>query len=103
MPGYKHIKIKPHIGGNLSFANADLQTNYGLVSSHWKVENGQTVFDVEIPANTLATVYIPATSGQTIKENGLALSNSKEIKQKEKEAGYFVVEIGSGKYHFTIQ
>ena len=103
MPGYQHIKIKPHIGGDLSFANADLQTNYGLVSSHWKVENGQTVLDVEIPANTLATVYIPATSAQTIKESGLLLANNKEIKQKEKEAGYSVVEIGSGKYHFTAQ
>ena len=55
-PGYKQIVIKPTIGGGLENAAADYETNYGKVSSHWKLDNGNVMLDVEIPANTMATV-----------------------------------------------
>jgi alpha-L-rhamnosidase len=103
MPGYKHIRIMPHIGGNLSFTNADLLTNYGLVSSHWKIINGQTYLDVDIPANTRATVYIPTHDDQIIKEGGTLISNNSDIKLIGKEGGYVKVEVGSGKYRFTME
>jgi alpha-L-rhamnosidase len=99
--GYKQIKIKPHIGGNLTFARADLQTYYGKVSSHWKSENGKLQLDVVIPANTKATVYIPAPAVESVKESGRALSLAKALKVKGKEEDYVAVEIGSGSYYFT--
>src|SRR5258705_7551070 len=61
-PGYKHIRIKPHTGGNLTFANADLETYYGKVSSHWKVENGKLIMEVVIPPNTMAAIFVPGSS-----------------------------------------
>jgi alpha-L-rhamnosidase len=100
-PGYKQIRIKPHIGGNLTFARADLQTYYGKVSSHWKSENGKLQLNVEIPANTKATVYIPAPAVESVKEGGVSLSSAKDLKVKGKEGDYVVVEAGSGSYHFT--
>ncbi len=36
--GYKHIKIKPHIGGGFTSASASLDTYYGKVSNSWKIE-----------------------------------------------------------------
>ena len=67
-PGYKHIRIMPHIGGNLSFANADLQTGYGLVSAHWKIENGQIFQWMEIPPNTNGNkdLYTLATNKEVV-------------------------------------
>jgi alpha-L-rhamnosidase len=50
----------PHPGGGFKTIGADLQTYYGLVSSHWKQDNGQLQMDVEIPANTNAIIFIPA-------------------------------------------
>jgi alpha-L-rhamnosidase len=100
-PGYKHIKIMPHPGGGLTYANADLKTYYGVISSHWKMDNGSLRFDVEIPANTKATIYIPASSVELIKENNIALTSVKDIKVVGKEANYIVVEVGSGGYHFN--
>ena len=102
-PGYKHIKIMPHIGGDLTYANADLKTYYGTVSSHWKKEGDQLELDIEIPANTQATVYIPAKSADAIKENGVALSSVSYLKVVGKENNYVVVEVGSGKYQFTSE
>lgn len=101
-PGYQHTMIKPHIGGKLSFANADLQTRYGRVSSHWKISGNTTGLNVAIPANTRATIYIPATGEAVIKEGGQLLKDVKNINVKGMEDGYLVVETGSGNYRFEV-
>jgi len=102
-PGYKHIKIQPHIGGAFTNAAASLQTYYGLLSSSWKIEAGKIIMEVEIPANTTATVYIPAKDAATITENGTPLSTIKDITITGTENGYVIAEIGSGKYNFEAK
>jgi len=99
--GYKHIKIQPHIGGGFTHASASLQTNYGMVSSGWKIENGKIILVVEIPANTTATVYVPAANAEAITENGKPLPGITEIKVTGAENGYVVLQLGSGKYQFV--
>lgn len=101
-PGYKHIKVMPHTGGNFTNAAATLKTYYGATSAGWKIENNQLLLDVEIPANTYATVYLPTDDAGSITESNNALSSVKEIKVIGKEDGYIKVEIGSGAYHFSI-
>jgi alpha-L-rhamnosidase len=101
--GYKHIRIMPHIGGGLTDVSAALQTYYGQVSSHWKVENDRLVFDVEIPSNTSATIYIPATKVDDVSENGGAVTAANEIQLAGTEKEYVVVKTGSGKYHFEVK
>ena len=100
--GYKHIKIQPHIGGGFTNASASLETYYGTVSSGWKIENNNVLMDVEIPANTTATVFVPAASATAISESGKAISAIPEIKTGAVEDGYVPLQLGSGKYHFTI-
>jgi alpha-L-rhamnosidase len=58
-PGYKKIRIMPHPTDSLTYMNADLDTYYGHISSHWKHEGGHLTLDVTIPINTTATIYIP--------------------------------------------
>lgn len=101
--GYKHIKINPHIGGDFTYASASLDTYYGKVSNSWKIENGNLSMDVEIPANTKATVFVPAQNADAIKESGKVLSQVNDIKIKDTEDGYVVLELGSGVYHFVVQ
>jgi alpha-L-rhamnosidase len=100
-PGYKKIRIQPHVGGNLAHAAAELQTYYGPVRSGWKKNGNQLQLDVAIPANTTATIYIPAQSGATVKEGGKALASAK-LKALPDADGYNVVEVGSGTYRFTV-
>jgi alpha-L-rhamnosidase len=101
-PGYKHITIRPHIGGGFTEVAADLQTYYGHLASHWKLNNGKLSMQVEIPANTTAKVYIPASSADRIREGGKPLSEVQGIKPGGKEKDYVMVKLGSGKYDFTI-
>lgn len=100
-PGYKQIVIKPHSGGGLAWARADLLTLYGRVTSQWKTAAGKLILDVEIPPNTNASVYIPATSAAGILENGKAVTGSGDVKVSGSENGYVLLHIGSGKYSFS--
>jgi len=100
-PGYKKVVIKPTLGGNLQNAAADYETNYGKVSSHWKLEGGNLALDVEIPANTTATIYVPANKGAVVTEGGKAIDPKQEPTMGDGQTGYVVVNVGSGVYHFS--
>ena len=100
-PGYKEIKIMPQIGGKLTYANATLQTYYGTLSSNWKLQDNKLILDIEIPANTTATVFIPADSPNMIFEGDTSIDKSADIKIKGKEGNNVLLTIGSGKYHFS--
>jgi alpha-L-rhamnosidase len=101
-PGYKKIKIMPHIGTGITSAKADLETYYGKASSAWQVQNNELVLSVEVPANTSASIFIPATNVEAITEGGNKLSESKELKIAGREGEYIRVEAGSGKYVFKV-
>jgi alpha-L-rhamnosidase len=102
-PGYKHIKIQPHIGGGLTNASASLQTNYGKLSSGWKTEADKIIFDIEVPANTMADVYLPASNADAVSESGNPLSTITDIKINGIKDGFLQLQLGSGVYHFTIK
>eukprot|EP01042_Synura_sphagnicola_P036125 gene36125-46229_t len=95
-PGYKQIVIKPTIGGKLQNASADYETNYGKISSHWKVENGNLALDVEIPANTTASIYIPADAGSVVLESGAPVKESAQ-------SGYILQQVGSGSFYIPYK
>ena len=101
-PGYKHIKIQPHIGGGFTHASATYQTYYGTLSNAWKVENDMITMDVEIPANTTATVFVPSANAASVTEGGKGISGVAGIKIGEPEEGYIPLQVGSGKYHFVV-
>jgi alpha-L-rhamnosidase len=101
-PGYKQIVIKPTIGGGLLNANADYETNYGKVSSHWKLENNNLLMDIDIPPNTTATIYIPVKgNNNVVSESGKPVSAVPGIQLAAPETGYMVLNVGSGSYHFS--
>jgi len=99
--GYKKIRIRPHPGGNLSYAHASLETGYGKLDVLWKIADGKFIMDVEIPANTTAGIYIPAATTENITENGKPLRDLKEISVARKEGDYILLQVGSGVYHFS--
>ncbi len=99
--GYKHSIIEPHPGGNFTYMNADLQTRYGLLASHWKLEGNQLIVEVEIPVNTTATIHLPAKSADAITESGRPLTEVKEIKFSSAKKEGITLQVGSGKYTFA--
>ena len=101
-PGYKSIRIQPRPGGGFTQASADLQTMYGPAASRWQRDEKDLTLEVEVPANTTATVLIPASAVKDITENGKRLADIPDIRVTGMENGHVVLEIGSGKYRFVV-
>ncbi|MES2647004.1 MAG: family 78 glycoside hydrolase catalytic domain [Bacteroidota bacterium] len=100
---FKHIIIKPEVVGEVTEAKASYQSKYGTIKSEWKKDPTSFSLHVVIPANTRATVYIPAGAQQAISENGLTIRNNKQFKIMRYENQRAVINIGSGEYHFKVQ
>ncbi len=58
-PGYRRIVMAPKPGGSLTYATAELNTMYGLVSSSWRLDDDRFIWNVKIPANTSAVLFPP--------------------------------------------
>ncbi|MEO7991101.1 MAG: glycoside hydrolase family 78 protein [Chryseolinea sp.] len=99
-PGYKEILIAPKPGGELTNASAELKTNYGLVKSSWRIENGVFKLSISIPANTTATLVFPQSGQSTITEHGVDVGKLKAITSSTKDGNNLKVAIGSGNYEF---
>ena len=100
MNGNYRIIMKPSLSKQLSFAEASTEIPYGKVSSSWKVQNDIFSWEIQIPENTEAQVYIPANSLKNITESGKPVSSTNGIEVKGLENGFLHVVIGSGKYQF---
>jgi len=102
-PGFKHILMKPLPVGNLKFVKATHRSPYGLIVSDWKKGGGTFDWQIEVPANTTATVFVPARSLERVLENGMFAKNAAGVKFLRMENGCAVFNVGSGKYHFVSE
>ncbi len=58
--GFKHIIMKPDFEiQDLSQVNASYDTPYGLVKSQWKKNLSHLEWDITIPCNTTADIFLP--------------------------------------------
>jgi len=101
-PGYKHIRVMPHPGGGFTNASATLETYYGKATSGWEVKDGKTYYNIDIPPNTKADIFLPASKVEDVTENSQALASDKDITSGPSDNGYIVIHAGSGSYHFAV-
>jgi alpha-L-rhamnosidase len=103
-PGFKRIIVRPELGTaerGFSWVKAKYQSMRGLVASSWRREGTRLDLDVSIPANTTAKVYVPAIDATLVTESGKPVARVAGIKFLGMQAGYAVLEVGSGRYKFT--
>jgi alpha-L-rhamnosidase len=98
-PGFKHIMMRPTPIGDLTWVKATDNSPYGKIFSEWRCGGnaGKPGFDfdwrIEIPANTTATVFVPASSLKSVQAGG--------INPIRFENGRAIFELGSGQYHIV--
>jgi alpha-L-rhamnosidase len=100
-PAYRHIIFRPRPGGRLTWAKTSYDSLQGTIATAWKVDGKTLKLDVTIPANTAATVYIPAGSGDSVTEGGKPVSQAKTVRFTGMQDGNAVFEVGSGTYSFS--
>jgi len=104
-PGFKHFLLQPTPDptGQMTFANGYYDSMYGRIESGWQMKNGILSYSATIPANTSATLYLPASDPKSISEGGKNASFSKGLKFIRFEGGKAVFELKSGHYEFKSE
>jgi len=100
-PGFKTLVIKPEIVGGLTWVNANYDSVHGRISSEWRQAAGQFDLRITIPANTTATVYLPAKDFESITESGKPVAQANGVSFLRRENDRVVLEVGSGTYQFA--
>ena len=100
-PGYKHLVIRPRPGGGLTMAKAGLKTVYGQVGSAWTLADGRFNYELTVPANTTATVTLPAADASTVTADGKPLTELSDAKLTAPQEGDVTFTLGSGSYQFA--
>lgn len=62
-PGYSKIQLKPYPIEGLDYVNCSYQSVSGLIQSNWHRKGKHFEWDILIPANTTAEVWLPTTKG----------------------------------------
>ncbi len=57
--GYRKFRVKPVIGGNLSYAKAEIDTSYGVASSEWHLMDSDFSIDIEVPVGCKCILELP--------------------------------------------
>lgn len=100
---FKHIIMKPEVVGGLDFVNASYNSVYGKISSKWKIVDGKFNWDITIPANTTATVYVPASKKDDVLEGGKLLDEVEGVEFLKQDGSRVLFEVQSGSYTFTSE
>ena len=58
-PGFKNIILMPNFVKGLNRFEAKHVSPYGTIVSQWEVNKKQVKYNIEIPANSTATLYLP--------------------------------------------
>ncbi len=69
-PGYKKIQLKPYPIDGLDFVNCAYNSVSGRIESNWKRNGNHFEWEIVIPANTEAEVWVPTKKGYEIKNLG---------------------------------
>jgi alpha-L-rhamnosidase len=92
--------------------NASVETVSGKVDSNWKKEAGSFIHEIEIPANTTATVALPVSAVENITvfegnekiwENNTFVEGVSGVHEITRENDRLIVKTGSGKYRFRVE
>ena len=99
IPGFKNILLEPHFVKGLSHFEASHQGPFGTILSKWTRSKEQINYFVIIPANSSASLRLPA---KKILENGQTLDKNQFIKVTGEEATGWKLSLPAGSYHFTF-
>jgi alpha-L-rhamnosidase len=101
-PGYKHFHLKPRLTKQLAWVKASTESPYGLIRSQWNNDADSFTWEVEIPTNTTATVFIPCFPESEVTEGGRAIDdNASTINEGRHQ--WRQRDLGSGVYRFVVK
>jgi len=98
--GFNQIIIKPKVVGDLTWVRGQYNSVRGKVVSEWKLAGDSLTLSVTIPTGTVAKVFVPALSPETVTESGNPAGDTEGVKFLQAEEDAAVYEISGGTYSF---
>ena len=92
--------MRPYPVEGLNYVKASYHSLHGIIKSSWQKNDDAFQWEITVPANTTATVYIPATNKAQVTEAGQKASSAKGVKFLKMEDDCAVYQVGSGNYSF---
>jgi hypothetical protein len=88
--------------GDLNSVEASWETFRGPVGVSWRVEKDLFNLDLELPPGVTATVVLPASSTDQVREGRAAASQAPGVRFLGAEGGHASFEVVSGRYAFQV-
>jgi alpha-L-rhamnosidase len=93
--------IHPAMVGDLTWVKGKYDSVHGPITTEWH-RNGRTIsLAVSIPANTAATIFIPAPTPDKIMEGNRRATTSAGVTFLRMDEGCAVFAVESGSYTFA--
>ncbi|MGW7205595.1 family 78 glycoside hydrolase catalytic domain [Streptomyces sp. NPDC054837] len=106
-PGFKRFLLQPHIDptGRITRVSGVYESPYGEIRSEWSVDDeGRTlVYDAVVPANSEATLRLPAASADSVREGRTPLARVAGVRFLGHADGVASYRLPSGHYRVTCR
>ncbi|MFV0541516.1 MAG: family 78 glycoside hydrolase catalytic domain [Aestuariibaculum sp.] len=99
--GFKEIIMNPDFNTDLNYVKASYKSVYGLIKSYWSKQKKDLIWNVTVPPNTLAKVYLPTREALKVKINDVPLDQFSEVFAMEKSK--LIVSLPSGDYSIKVK
>jgi hypothetical protein len=99
-PGFKKIIINPAPVGDITWVKARYDSIHGEIVSNWKRDGSRFTLEVTLPANTTATIFVPARSARDVTVDRAAAESVPGVRFLRQQADRAVYDVVSGHYVF---
>ncbi len=97
--GFESFILQPLCGGDYTDLSVSVDTDYGVVQSAWTAKDGEMVtYDVTVPANSVATLYLPTEAEDKTDLTGVTYVNEGTRNGTKTQ----IYQLVAGTYHFTM-
>lgn len=99
--GFKHVHLRPQPVGDLTWVEASYKSIQGSIKVRWERDDRAFRLNASIPANTTATIYVPAANGATVLESGRPVESARGVQFLRRDGDRMIYSVESGSYEFT--
>jgi hypothetical protein len=101
--GFKKIVIAPTPVGDLTWAKARYRSIRGEIATSWRRKDGKFTLEVTVPANTSATLLLPAKRAEGVTESGKPIEGNADVKFVHMENDRAKYQISNGRFKFESE
>ncbi|MET8977104.1 family 78 glycoside hydrolase catalytic domain [Streptomyces sp. NPDC004539] len=106
-PGFKRFVLRPHLDptGRIGHVAASHVCPYGEIRSEWTVaDTGRSLtYEALVPANTEATLSLPAASADSVREGRTPLARADGVRFLGHADGVASYRLASGRYRVDVR